>query len=79
MKPLPYWRRGVQALVARRAGISPQRLSDILHRRRGVTVATAKRLGRATDDLVREARVPWIVWLENRETSHPAFYGKPTR
>jgi len=67
-----FWKRGQRAKVAALAGISQSTLSDILHRRRGVSGPRAMALSEAS-----EGEVPVMAWFLNRYTKHPAFFGDP--
>ena len=69
---MDYWKRGQRAEVARAAGISRFNLSDILHRRKGVSPARAIKLEEASEAILGEA-IPRIAWVYNRTTKHPAF------
>jgi transcriptional regulator with XRE-family HTH domain len=69
---IPFWKRGEARIAASAVGISEQNFSDILHRRRNVSVRRAYALASATG-------VPVIEWLTNAISKHPAFYGKPAR
>ena len=72
------WRRGEQAALAREAGISPQHVNDILHRRRGVSYSRARVLRDASARVLgRRNEIPVLEWLLNRISEHPAFYGTP--
>jgi hypothetical protein len=71
-----YWKHGQQAEIARLAGIPESHLSNILHRSRGCSVTRAKAL-EAASDMVLGVRIPWEIWVCNRQTNHPAFTGEP--
>lgn len=77
MKELFWRRRGVKAKVARLAGLSPNHLSEILRRRRGVSLDRAYALERASKAC--RHGISWMTWINSKTTSHVAFYGKPTR
>lgn len=68
-----FWITGQKGALAEAAGLSPSHLSDILHRRRGVSLTRARKLEDASEDVLGYA-IPAIAWLDNRNTSHPAFY-----
>lgn len=73
-----YWEFGERAAFAEAAGISRQQLSDILHRRRGVSVARARKFALITLKLFGHSYlVTWIHWVENRTSEHSAFFGRP--
>lgn len=71
-----FWKHGQQAEIALQAHISPTHLSDILHRRRGVSVERAHRLEAASEKILG-LRIPWEIWACNYKTNHPAFVGEP--
>jgi len=71
-----FWKHGQQAEVALQARISSQHLSDILHRRRGVSVERAQRLEKASRKVLG-VRIPWEIWICNKQSNHPAFVGDP--
>jgi len=58
--------------VAYESGISPQHLSDIVHRRKGVRPPLALKL-EAASEIILKFRIPWEAWLFNRVAKHPAF------
>ena len=74
----PYWKHGQQAEIAVLAHVSAAHLSDILHRRRGVSVERAHRLEDASRKVLA-VRIPWEVWINNKITEHPAFVGVPVK
>lgn len=61
-------------MLAEIAGISSGNLSEILHRKRGVSPGHAHLLHTASVRLGRE--VPWNEWIQNRTSQHKAFFGK---
>lgn len=73
-----FWKHGQQTEIAMLAHISTAHLSDILHRRRGVSVERARRLER-TSGKILGTRIPWEVWVTNKFTKHPAFMGEPVK
>lgn len=73
-----FWKRGQMAELARRADISPQQMSDILHRRRPVGKHLALKLSKSLYRMKKQ-RVPAIEWLFNRTSKHPAFFNRRKR
>lgn len=72
----PYWKRGELTELSYRSNISIQYISDIVHRRRGVSLKRAQSLSFvASTYLGRDISVR--AWLECKSTKHPAFFGKP--
>lgn len=67
-----YWKTKQRSEIAARAGIPRSNLSDILHRRRGVSLDLAHKLEAATD-----GNIPWTTWIKNKSTQHPGFFGLP--
>ena len=74
--PRRYFKRGEMAALARKAGIKPQNLSDILHRRRGVSGDMAQRLEAASVAVLKWRRIPALEWILNESSQHPAFFNK---
>lgn len=73
-----FWRPGERARLASLCGITPQQLSDILHRRRVVGKFLALCLSSRLSMYFRKrARVSTMAFLFNKETKHPAFFGAP--
>jgi len=73
-----YWPHGTQSELARRIGVSPRMINDILHRRRRVSAKRAKILEAASACVLgRDSVVPAADWVFNLESDHPAFFGKP--
>jgi transcriptional regulator with XRE-family HTH domain len=64
-------------MLCRETGISASHMSDILHRRRGVSKERAEALEAACDRLGWE--VPFRAWLFSRTTDHPAFLDRNER
>lgn len=76
--PPSYWPHGTIAEFARRAEIDPANLSNILHRRAGLSVARAKEFEKISAAVLGEAkRIPWPAWADNRAVRHAAFAGEP--
>ena len=71
-----FWQRGELTKLAVLVGIRLNHLSEILHRKRGVSVTRALALERASKKVLGYP-VPWSEWLLNKDSSHPAFYGNP--
>jgi len=69
-----YWTYRQKTLLARAAGLSASYLSDVLHRRKGVSWARAKVLEESSRDILGY-EIPARAWMENRTTHHPAFCG----
>jgi len=70
-----FWKHGQQADIATQAHITASHLSDILHRRRGVSVERAKRLEKVSGKVLG-TKIPWEIWVQNKITQHPAFIGE---
>jgi len=70
---MAYWDRNKRSELAEEAGISRKDLSEILHRKRGVSVRRAIMLSDAAEVLGLD--IPLLDWLKNRTTKHPAFLG----
>lgn len=68
--PNPIWPFGSQVHLAAQLRIRPAQLSDILHRRIGVSTRRARQLERITG-------IPALEWLTSKYSKHPAFYGEP--
>lgn len=64
------WPYGAKSELARRAGIHPQNLSDIIHGRRRANVALAVTLARCCRDLGLPA-TDRLDWLYPEERSNP--------
>lgn len=73
-----FWQRGELTKLAAVVGIRLNHLSEILHRKRGVSVTRALALERASRKVFGYP-IPWNEWLLNKESDHPAFHGKPIR
>ena len=74
---MAFWKRGDKKELAKLAKISTSNLSEILHRDRGVSRDRAWALEAASRKVQGESYVPWVDWLHNSSTTHPAFYGTP--
>ena len=73
-----FWQQGEKIAFARFVGISKTYLSDILHRRRGVSPKRAAQFAMASKIVLGEDKeIHWKEWLFNRASTHPAFYGEP--
>lgn len=66
-----YWKHGDKKKLAQAAGLSVSGLSDILCRRRGVSVKRASALELAAAHL--GYNISKLCWLENKNTRHPGF------
>lgn len=71
-----YWKHGQRRRIAELADISDAHLSDVLHRRRGVSLDVAKRLEAASGEVLG-VRIPWETWMCNKQSNHPCLEGKP--
>jgi len=69
-----YWRPGEKAEFSRIAGIDNAIVSKVLHRLIGVTKFKAFRFEAAAKAMGKD--IPFIDWLFNATTKHPAFYGE---
>ena len=68
-----YWEINEKGRLAEEIGISRQYLSDILARRRRVSVSRAKALQYASAMVLGiERAIPWAVWADPM-AEHPAF------
>ena len=67
-----FWCHGEISRVARYAQISPKYLSDILARRKGVSLAMAVKLDCASARVLC-IRIDWCTWINNQTSKHPAF------
>ena len=75
-----FWKHRERARLADLAGVSNSYLSDILHRKRGVSQRKARTLEAASREALGDARViTWGTWMCNKTTAHVAFFGEPTR
>lgn len=72
-----FWKPGQRAQIAKHAGIKLQHLSEILHRKRGVSQMRSVQLQKASSIVLGERMIPWTEWVCNKVTAHPAFFGKP--
>jgi len=71
-----YWKHGELSKLAHRAGVSNSYLSDILHRRINVSVASARKFSyMAFTYTAKDIAV--MEWLDSKTTRHPAFFGQP--
>ena len=64
--------------ISKLTEITMPQLSQILHRKRGVSAERALILEQASLDVLPTA-IPMYAWLFNKGTRHPAFFGKPTK
>jgi len=69
------WTHGQKAALASKAGISRQYLSDILHRRVGAPIHTAKALAAAAKKL--RIAISLLDFIDAKETTNPLFEGAP--
>ena len=67
-----YWKRGEKALLARKSGLSPSHLSDILHKRKGVSPTRALQLERLCKRHFKKT-IPFKAWVFNKTSNHAAF------
>lgn len=74
-KQKEFWGRGQRHKLAKRTGIPFPHLSDILHRRRGVSKERAKFLEKECKKIKLD--ISFEAWLFSRTTKHAAFFGKP--
>ena len=75
-----YWKRGEMKAFAEAAGIRPSHLSEILHRRRGVSIMRAVHLAALSEDMFGFDRaIGMHCWAFNTRTSHKAFFGTGSR
>jgi len=69
-----FWDSGEKGRLAEAAGIRPDRLSNILHRREGCSWRYAEMLESASRTVLGDDRsIPAADWVWNRTTEHPAF------
>ena len=73
-----YWKPKIRAELAEIAGISQSNLSEILHRKRGVSFDRADFLAQICEEYF-SLNIPLLAWLKNKTTKHKAFYGKPLK
>lgn len=72
------WQRGQKTWLCREVDISTSNLSAILHRDREISKVLALKLEKGFYKITGfECR--WYEWLCNKESRHPAFYGKPEK
>ena len=71
-----FWERQQRTELAEMAGIQPNHLSEILHRKRGVGKDLARKLYK-TSELVLGYAIPFEAWLFNKTTKHPGFFEDP--
>ncbi len=69
------WKHGMKAELAKLANISPQYLSDILHRSKRCSPGTAVKIEKACEKLNIEINRYDLTF--NRETRNELFYGDP--
>ena len=72
-----YWKKGDRARLAELSYTHKNNLYEILARKRGVSKEKALTLEKASALLGYS--IPFEVWLFNKSTLHPAFYGRPTK
>ncbi len=71
-----WWSYKDKKLFADTAGINQTLLSNILHRKIGVSTKRAKVYESICLDVLGKT-IPWTAWACNRDTKHPGFYGEP--
>ena len=72
MKPRKHWKHGDKAMVAREAGIPPQRFNDYLKGRRACGPDTASKLEEACKQHGYD--IPAALWLTpRRRINNPLF------
>jgi len=74
-RKIPFWRYGERAALAREMKIDQSHLSQILTRKRGVSVSRAQIMQHLCKKLFKKS-VPWRDWFFNKSSSHKAFSGK---
>ena len=74
---MSFWKEGQKQKLAKATGIPFPHLSEILHRRRGVSGKRAKMLELVSGKILGHP-IPLLDWLFNKETTHPAFSKKGT-
>ena len=69
-----YWddKTGVRRLISEQAGITESHLSNVLHRKTGVSAKMAVRLAQISAGLGHP--IPREDWVFNKTTTHPAFF-----
>jgi hypothetical protein len=73
-----WWRHGEITALSKACCIGGNNLSEILHRKRGVSVARAKLLEEKSEELMGPERaIRWDIWIQYNNTRHPAFFGEP--
>lgn len=77
-KKEPYWKRGEMAKLARALRMKPPNLSEILHRKRGVSKHKAITLAARAEVFVGK-KIHVTEWLFNDTTKHSAFFGRPKK
>lgn len=78
MKKKLFWKEGQKALFARMTGVSLSCMSDILHRRRGLSPERALEF-EDKGKLLLDPAPSYKDWMLNRYSKHPAFFGKSKR
>ena len=73
-----FWRDNDKTMLADALDIPLSNLSEILHRKRGVSRDRARELEKASQKVLGFI-IPWTEWISNQTTTHPAFYGKPKK
>jgi len=72
---MAHWPQGTKTELARRAGLSPQFLNDILAGRKPCPAKKALRLAAESSDLVGE-EIPVEDWIRNDSTKNPYFHNR---
>ncbi len=70
-----FWKHGDIKRLAIQAGMAMPTLSQIIHRKVGISSQRARVLESCCRDLGLD--IPWKEWMLNHTSSHPAFFGKP--
>jgi hypothetical protein len=74
------WVRNQQKEIAELAGVSPQRLNDILHRRARCTqLMDAKILEGACNKILGKGKIKFTDFMDSYNTESPYFYGDPVK
>lgn len=71
-----FFKYGDLKKIADHAGTTVSRLSDVFARRRNVRIETAKTIS-VSIFIVLDKTVPWVDIMNAKNTTHPAFTGKP--
>ena len=67
-----YWAHGELVLIALAADVSPQYLSDVVRKRRNVSIGRAMLLEEACR-IATGKEITWDIWMQNQTIDHPAF------